>query len=148
MNWIVRSGDPDPVYPLQSCQDSSLHFQWLNANTFEFNSAQSVSRNTSSRASPFDSHSFTFARSASFGNRQNEDRNNSSSTRSSSFVTWSNFASRPSPERILCAISSPFCKCNNCGIVTSPLRSQAQAVTRSDRPNSVRKYDFNPGSGS
>ena len=43
---------------------------------------------------------------------------------------------------------SPFCRCSSCGIVTSPLRSQAQAVTRSDRPNSVRKYDFSAGSGS
>ena len=54
----------------------------------------------------------------------------------------------PRGARSSAATSSPFCRCSSCGRVTSPSRSQAQAVTRSERPNRDRKYDFSAGSGS
>ena len=87
-------------------------------------------------------------RAASDGRRDSVIRNNSSVTASSSLFFFSNSARRPCGAPIFWTTPGPFCRCMSCGNVTSPVRSQAQAVIRSDRPNSDRKYDCNPGSGS
>src|SRR5690606_39829099 len=74
-------------------------------------------------------------------------RNASSISWLSSLMFCAKVDTRLSADLSLMSIQSPFCICKSCGNVTSPLRSQAHAVTRSDRPKSERKYELTLGSG-